>query len=189
MVDSVINQIVISRFAFIWQDHFLVANSTNQIDLLPINGFEHSRDQFFRFFFHHAFAKNFTFKIEHNCIPKGFVQFPGIHYRRSDAVNRITAAVVNSGKLDKAFGNTIVLNFEGEILRERMMEEKAKKLVATVLKTVYGQEINLICTVGDQKVILPNESEPTDNDLVDYAINHLDGKLLEGDPFADGKDD
>lgn len=103
--------------------------------------------------------------------------------------NRITAAVVNSGKLDKAFGNTIVLNFEGEILRERMMEEKAKKLVATVLKTVYGQEINLICTVGDQKVILPNESEPTDNDLVDYAINHLDGKLLEGDPFADGKDD
>jgi len=102
--------------------------------------------------------------------------------------NRITAAVVNSGKLDKAFGNTIVLNFEGEILRERMMEEKAKKLVATVLKTVYGQEINLICTVGDQKVILPNESEPTDNDLVDYAIKHLDGKLLEGDPFAEGKD-
>ncbi len=58
-----------------------------------------------------------------------------------------------------------------------------------MLKTVYGQEINLICTVGDQKVILPNESEPTDNDLVDYAIKHLDGKLLEGDPpFADGKD-
>ncbi len=102
--------------------------------------------------------------------------------------NRITAAVVNSGKLDKAFGNTIVLNFEGEILRERMMEEKAKKLVATVLKTVYGQEINLICTVGDQKVIMPNESVQADDDLVEYAIKHLDGKLLEGDPFAEGKD-
>ena len=57
-----------------------------------------------------------------------------------------------------------------------------------MLKKVYGQEINLICTVGDQKVILPNETDQVANDLVEYAINHLNGELLEGDPFADGKD-
>lgn len=102
--------------------------------------------------------------------------------------NRITAAVLNSGKLVKALGDTIVLNFEGEILRERMMEEKAKDLVGQALAKVYGQDIKLICTVGDQKVILPNESDQAENDLVDYAINHLDGQLLEGDPFAEGKD-
>ena len=81
-----------------------------------------------------------------------------------------------------------MLNFEGEILRERMMEEKAKDLVGQALAKVYGQDIKLICTVGDQKVILPNESDQAENDLVDYAINHLDGQLLEGDPFAEGKD-
>jgi len=102
--------------------------------------------------------------------------------------NRITAAVLNSGRLVKAVGDTIVLNFEGELLRERMMEEKTKNLVDFMLKKVYGQEINLICTVGDQKVILPNETDQVANDLVEYAINHLNGELLEGDPFADGKD-
>lgn len=102
--------------------------------------------------------------------------------------NRITAAVLNSGKLVKALGDTIVLNFEGEILRERMMEEKAKDLVGQALAKVYGQEIKLICTVGDQKVILPNEGDQAENDLVDFAINHLKGQLLEGDPFEDGKD-
>lgn len=102
--------------------------------------------------------------------------------------NRITAAVLNSGKLVKANGNSIVLNFDGELLRERMMEEKAQKLVGFMLNKVYGQEINLICTVGDQKVNLGNERDTDVNNLVEFAINNLNGELLEGDPFADGKE-
>jgi DNA polymerase-3 subunit gamma/tau len=101
--------------------------------------------------------------------------------------NRMTAAVVNSGKLVKAGGDTIVLNFESELLRERVMEEKANKLVSFMLNKVYGQEINLVCTVGDQKVNLGEKSDHESSDLVDFAINNLNGQLLEEDIFEDGK--
>lgn len=102
--------------------------------------------------------------------------------------NRMTAAVINSGKLAKASGDTIVLNFESELLRERVLEEKAQKLINYMLNKVYGQDINLICTVGDQKVNLGHESVREESSLVDYAINNLKGELLNGDPFADGKE-
>ncbi|HHX09355.1 MAG TPA: DNA polymerase III subunit gamma/tau [Chloroflexi bacterium] len=102
--------------------------------------------------------------------------------------NRITAAVVNSGKLIKASGDTIVLNFDSEILRERIMEEKASKLVNFMLSKVFGQDIRLICTVGDQKINLDSKDENKEIDLVDYAINELNGELLESDPTQAGKE-
>ena len=103
--------------------------------------------------------------------------------------NRMTAAVVNSGKLLKAVGNSIVLNFESELLRERIQEEKANKLVRFMLNKVYGQDITLICTVGDQKVNLGDNQDHETSDLVDFAINNLNGQLLEEDLFEDGKVD
>lgn len=102
--------------------------------------------------------------------------------------NRITAAVVNSGKLIKASGDTIVLNFDSEILRERIREEKSSRLVNFMLSKVFGQDINLICTVGDQKVNLNTKDENKDIDLIDYAINNLNGELLESDPLQAGKE-
>ena len=103
--------------------------------------------------------------------------------------NRITAAVVNSGKLVQASGDTIVLNFTSELLRERMMEDKSSKLINFMLAKVYGREINLICTVGDQKVNLTPEGSKTGINLVDFAINNLNGELLENDPTQAGKEE
>ncbi|MDD2522814.1 MAG: DNA polymerase III subunit gamma/tau [Anaerolineaceae bacterium] len=103
--------------------------------------------------------------------------------------NRITAAVVNSGKLVQASGDTIVLNFTSELLRERMMEDKSSKLINFMLAKVYGREINLICTVGDQKVNLTPKGSKTGINLVDFAINNLNGELLENDPTQAGKEE
>lgn len=109
--------------------------------------------------------------------------------RSVGAKNRITAAVVNSGKLAQASGDTIVLNFTSELLRERILEEKANKLVNFMLAKVYGREINLICTVGDQKVNLNPKGSKTEINLIDFAIHNLNGELLEGDPTQAGKEE
>ena len=103
--------------------------------------------------------------------------------------NRITAAVVNSGRLVQASGDTIVLNFNSELLRERILEEKANKLVSFMLAKIYGREINLICTVGDQKVNLAPKGGKSEVNLIDFAINNLNGELLENDPTQAGKDE
>ena len=100
--------------------------------------------------------------------------------------NRITAAVVNSGRIVQASGGTIVLNFSSELLRDRIQEEKASKLVNFMLNKIYGQDINLICTVGNQKINLNPKAEV---DLIDFAVNNLDGKLLEIDPIQAGKEE
>ena len=105
------------------------------------------------------------------------------------AKNRITAAVVNSGKLVQASGDTIVLNFTSELLRERILEDKANRLVNFMLAKVYGRDINLICTVGDQKVNLTQKGGKTEINLIDFAINNLNGELLEGDPTQAGKEE
>ncbi len=105
------------------------------------------------------------------------------------AKNRITAAVVNSGKLVQASGDTIVLNFTSELLRERMLEEKANKLINFMIAKVYGRDINLICTVGDQKVNLNSKGSKTEINLIDFAINNLNGELLETDPTQAGKEE
>src|SRR5690606_31563900 len=105
------------------------------------------------------------------------------------AKNRITAAVVNSGKLVQASGDTIVLNFTSELLRERILEDKANRLVNFMLAKVYGRDINLICTVGDQKVNLTQKGGKTEINLIDFAINNLNGELLEGDPTQVGKEE
>jgi DNA polymerase-3 subunit gamma/tau len=105
------------------------------------------------------------------------------------AKNRITAAVVNSGKLVQASGDTIVLNFNSELLRERIMEEKANKLVNFMIAKVYGRDINLICTVGDQKVNLNPKGSKTESNLIDFAINNLNGELLESKPTQAGKEE
>jgi len=103
--------------------------------------------------------------------------------------NRITAAVVNSGKLVQASGDTIVLNFTSELLRERILEEKSNKLVHFMLAKVYGRDINLICTVGDQKVNLNPKGSKTESNLIDFAINNLNGELLESDLTQAGKEE
>ena len=103
--------------------------------------------------------------------------------------NRLTGAVVNSGKLVQANGDTIVLNFSSELLRERIMEEKANKLVNFMLAKVYGRDINLICTVGDQKVNINTKGGKTEIDLLDFAINNLNGELLETDTTQAGKEE
>ena len=58
-----------------------------------------------------------------------------------------------------------------------------------MLNKVYGQDITLICTVGDQKVNLGDNQDNETSDLVDFAINNLNGQLLEEDLFEDGKVD
>lgn len=103
--------------------------------------------------------------------------------------NRITAAVVNSGKVVQALGDTIVLNFQSELLRERISEEKVNKLVLRALKHVYGREITLICTVGDQRVNLAPKDSKIEENLVDFALNELHGELLESDPTEERKDE
>lgn len=103
--------------------------------------------------------------------------------------NRLTGAVVNSGKLVQASGDTIVLNFSSELLRERIMEEKANKLVNFMLAKVYGRDINLICTVGDQKVNINPKGGKTEINLIDFAINNLNGELLETDTTQAGKEE
>ena len=105
------------------------------------------------------------------------------------AKNRITAAIVNSGKLVQANGDTIVLNFTSELLRERILEEKANRLVNFMLAKVYGRDINLICTVGDQKVNLSTKGGKTEINLIDFAINNLNGELLESNPTQAGKEE
>ncbi len=109
--------------------------------------------------------------------------------RNIGSKNRITAAVVNSGKLVQASGDTIVLNFTSELLRERILEEKANRLVNFMLAKVYGRDINLICTVGDQKVNLTQKGGKTEMNLIDFAINNLNGELLDGDPTQAGKEE
>ena len=103
--------------------------------------------------------------------------------------NRLTGAVVNSGKLVQASGDTIVLNFSSELLRERIMEEKANKLVNFMLEKIYGRDINLICTVGDQKVNINTKGGKTEINLLDFAINNLNGELLETDSTQAGKEE
>ncbi len=105
------------------------------------------------------------------------------------AKNRITAAVVNSGKLVQANGDTIVLNLTSELLRERILEDKANRLINFMLAKVYGRDINLICTVGDQKVNLTQKGGKTETNLIDFAVNNLNGKLLESDPTKAGKEE
>jgi DNA polymerase-3 subunit gamma/tau len=109
--------------------------------------------------------------------------------RNIGSKNRITAAVVNSGKLVQASGDTIVLNFTSELLRERILEEKANRLVNFMLAKIYGRDINLICTVGDQKVNLTQKGGKTEMNLIDFAINNLNGELLDGDPTQAGKEE
>lgn len=82
-----------------------------------------------------------------------------------------------------------MLNFTSELLRERILEEKANKLVNFMLAKVYGREINLICTVGDQKVNLNPKGSKTEINLIDFAIHNLNGELLEGDPTQAGKEE
>ena len=103
--------------------------------------------------------------------------------------NRMTAAVVNSGKIVQASGDTIVLNFSSELLRDRILEDKASKLVNFMLNKVYGQDINLICTVGNQKVNLNPKGGKGEIDLINFAINNLGGEPLEIDPTQEGKEE
>lgn len=105
------------------------------------------------------------------------------------AKNRITAAVVNSGRLVQASGDTIVINFTSELLRERMLEEKANRLINFMIAKVFGRDINLICTVGDQKVNLNTKGGKTEINLIDFAINNLNGELLASDPTQAGKEE
>ena len=103
--------------------------------------------------------------------------------------NRITAAVLNSGKVVQALGDTIVLNFQRELLRERISEEKVNKLVLHMLKKVYGREITLICTVGDKRKVIPSLHDENEEDLVEFVVEKLNGVLLESDPTEERKEE
>ena len=58
-----------------------------------------------------------------------------------------------------------------------------------MLAKVYGRDINLICTVGDQKVNINTKGGKTEIDLLDFAINNLNGELLETDTTQAGKEE
>ncbi|NLE83995.1 MAG: DNA polymerase III subunit gamma/tau [Chloroflexi bacterium] len=109
--------------------------------------------------------------------------------RNVGAKNRMAAALLNSGKLVQASGDTIVFNFTSELLRERIMEEKTNKLVNFMLNKVYGRDINMICTVGDQKVNLNSKQGKSETDLIEFARINLNGELLGDNLPSAGKDE
>jgi len=54
---------------------------------------------------------------------------------------------------------------------------------------VYGRDINMICTVGDQKVNLNSKQGKSETDLIEFARINLNGELLGDNLPSAGKDE
>jgi len=92
--------------------------------------------------------------------------------------NSITSALLNSSRLVDVDGNTVIINFSSNLLRDNMAQEQNSRLVCTVMSKYFDQDVRLICTTGEQDAI-PRSSANGGMQQVEETLKKLGGQLRE----------
>ena len=108
--------------------------------------------------------------------------------RAVKARNTVTSALLNSSRLIDVDGNTVIINFSSDLLRDKMDEEQNKRMVCSEMSKYFGQDVRLICTTGKQDVVL-HTSGNGGIQQVEETLKKLGGKLREIPPDYSVKDE
>lgn len=92
--------------------------------------------------------------------------------------NTVTSALLNSSRLINVDGNTVVINFSSDLLRDKMADEQNTRMVCSVMSKYFGQDVRLICTTGERDV-QPISSANGSMQQVEETIKKLGGKIRE----------
>lgn len=88
--------------------------------------------------------------------------------------NTICHALLNSSSLKEAQANNLTLNFKSDLLCEKMNEEKNLRSFRKVLSSIFGREIQVVCT-SDQSS--QNKPDFIPGGLVELTEKELGGKV------------
>jgi DNA polymerase-3 subunit gamma/tau len=92
--------------------------------------------------------------------------------------NTVTSALLNSSRLIDVDGNTVVINFSSDLLRDKMADEQNTRMVCSVMSKHFGQDVRLICTTGERDA-LPRSSANGGMQQVEETLKKLGGQLRE----------
>ena len=98
--------------------------------------------------------------------------------RSVKSLNTVTNALLNSSRPVNVDGNTVVINFSSELLREKMAEEQNTRMVCSVMSKLFKRDIRLICTTGERETATVSTSGGNEH-LVEDTIKKLGGQLRE----------
>lgn len=92
--------------------------------------------------------------------------------------NTVTSALMNSSKLIDVDGNTVVINFSSDLLRDKMADEQNTRMVSSVMSKHFGQDVRLICTTGEHDAFV-RKSASNGTQQVEETIKKLGGVIRE----------
>lgn len=94
--------------------------------------------------------------------------------------NPLTEALVNSGKLMGINNDIITLSFSSDLLKKRMLSENNLVLLRRALLQIFGREIKVSVTTGNQtQSKLPSDIEIDANGMVGFATSDLGGEIVD----------